>query len=33
VNYNVQIIGFVHKPSYWHGVNYIMSDGSRSNLK
>jgi len=35
VDYNKHIVGFVHKPGdgYWNGVNYIMSDGSRSDLR
>ncbi len=34
MSFNKHIVGFVHKgPSNFNGVNYIMSDGSRSQLE
>jgi len=26
------IVGFIHKPGRWNGVNFIMSNGTRSTL-
>ena len=34
VSFDRHIFGFVHKGrDYWNGVNYIMSDGSKSQLE
>jgi len=33
VSFDRHIVGFVHKPGVFNGVNYIMSDGTRSQLE
>lgn len=33
LSYEKYIVGFVHAPGWWHGMNVIMSDGTRSTLK
>lgn len=32
LNFDNYIIGFVHKPGRWNGMNFIMSNGMKSNL-
>ncbi len=32
LNYETFIIGLIHKPGRWNGVNFILSDGTRSTL-
>ena len=33
VSFDKHIVGFVHKTANFNGVNYIMSDGTRSQLE
>ncbi len=33
VSFEKHIVGFVHRPGAFNGVNYIMSDGSRSQME
>lgn len=32
LNYDNQIVGFIHNPKGWKGMNIIMSDGTKSQL-